>query len=142
MMYVVQECLEVCCLLVVVLEWVLVGGICDVVLDFSNVFVESVWLQQIVVGGYRGVVCEQICGNGYVVDSLEVVFWCFDCYDIFEVVVFEVVNFGEDVDIMVVIVGQLVGVFYGVCGIFGWWLQWLVLCVEIQVLVDVLYVLN
>lgn len=96
-------------------------------------------VQSLVEVFYWYFIVQYVVGLGYVVWLLEVVLWCFYYFDSFEEVVLRVVNLGDDVDIIVVIVGQVVGVYYGVGGIFVWWVSQLVMKDEIEWLVDCLY---
>ncbi|KPU27975.1 crystallin [Caloranaerobacter sp. TR13] len=57
---------------------------------------------------------EEIRSSGYVVDTLEAVFWCFLNKNGYKEVVLAAVNLGNDTDTIAAIAGGLAGIYYGI----------------------------
>ncbi len=65
---------------------------------------------------------DDICGSGYVVDSLEAAVWCLITTDTFKECLLKAVNLGDDTDTVAAIAGGLAGLFYGYENIPEEWL--------------------
>lgn len=66
---------------------------------------------------------EEIRSSGYVVDTLEAVFWCFLNRDGYKEVVLTAVNLGNDTDTIAAIAGGLAGIYYGIEAIPKKWID-------------------
>lgn len=66
---------------------------------------------------------EEIKSSGYVVDTLEAVFWCFLNRDGYKEVVLTAVNLGNDTDTIAAIAGGLAGIYYGIEAIPKKWID-------------------
>ncbi len=66
---------------------------------------------------------EEIKSTGYVVDTLEAVFWLFFNKNSYEEMVFGAVNLGGDTDTIAAIVGGIAGIYYGFNSIPDRWVQ-------------------
>ncbi|MEG0371204.1 MAG: ADP-ribosylglycohydrolase family protein, partial [Clostridium sp.] len=66
---------------------------------------------------------EEIKSSGYIVDTLESVFWCFLNGDGYEDCVIKAVNLGEDTDTIAALVGGLAGIYYGYEDIPQQWIK-------------------
>lgn len=137
-----RECLDACRLLAAAMERALAGQPKHAVLALGDVPVHSERLQQIAAGGYQHLPREKIQGTGYVVDSLEAAFWCFNHHDSFAGTVLEAANLGDDADTTAAVAGQLAGAFHGAKGIPERWLHVLALRTQIEALADALYARN
>ncbi len=65
---------------------------------------------------------DNICGSGYVVDTLEAAVWCLITTDTFKDCLLKAVNLGDDTDTVAAIAGGLAGLFYGYENIPEEWL--------------------
>jgi ADP-ribosyl-[dinitrogen reductase] hydrolase len=83
-------------------------------------------------GEYRHKTIDEICGSGYVVDSLEAALWCFWHTDSYEQAILAAVNLGRDADTTAAVAGQVAGAHYGKSAIPGRWLEKLVMREEIE----------
>ena len=79
----------------------------------------------------------EIKSTGYVVDTLESVFWLFFNTDSYDKCVLEAVNLGGDTDTIAAIAGGLCGVYYGFDNIPDRWIQNVTRKQEIKELIDV-----
>lgn len=86
-------------------------------------------LKMIAKGDYKTI--DQIEGTGYVVQSLEVAFYCFWSTANFKDCVLMAANLGDDADTTAAIAGQIAGAHYGETGIPEQWLEKLTLAQEI-----------
>lgn len=68
---------------------------------------------------------EEIKSSGYVVDTLEAVFWSFMSTSDFKEAVLTAINLGEDTDTIGTITGEIAGIFYGYDNIPADWLRYL-----------------
>lgn len=66
---------------------------------------------------------EVIKSSGYVVDTLEAVFWCLLHSNSYRECVLRAVNFGEDTDTVAAIAGGLAGIIYGYEAIPSEWIE-------------------
>lgn len=66
---------------------------------------------------------KQIKSTGYVVDTLEAVFWLFLNFDSYKKIVLEAVNLGGDTDTIAAIAGGIAGIYYGFDSIPDRWVQ-------------------
>ncbi|WP_069649352.1 ADP-ribosylglycohydrolase family protein [Caloranaerobacter ferrireducens] len=66
---------------------------------------------------------EEIKSSGYVVDTLEAVFWCFLNRDGYKEIVLTAVNLGNDTDTIAAITGGLAGIYYGIEAIPKKWID-------------------
>lgn len=66
---------------------------------------------------------EQIKSSGYVVSTLEAVFWAFFNTENYQSSVFEAINLGGDTDTIAAITGGLSGIYYGLNSIPENWIQ-------------------
>jgi len=74
-------------------------------------------MQKIADGAYLDKTESQICGSGYVVESLEAALWCFYTTDNFRDAILKAANLGDDADTTAAICGKVAGAFYGEDGI-------------------------
>ena len=74
-------------------------------------------------GAYFDKAEDQICGSGYVVESLEAALWCFWTTDNFRDAILKATNLGDDADTTAAITGQIAGAYYGETGIPAAWLS-------------------
>ena len=65
----------------------------------------------------------EIRSTGYVVDTLEAVFWCFFQTDNYREAVLQAINLGGDTDTIAAIVGGIAGIYYGFQTIPNQWIQ-------------------
>lgn len=65
----------------------------------------------------------QIKSTGYVIDTLEAVFWLFYNTDSYKQMVLNAVNLGGDTDTIAALVGGLAGIYYGFNAIPDRWIQ-------------------
>lgn len=93
-------------------------------------------VREIAQGLYLDKSAEEICGSGYVVESLEAALWCFHNTASFEEAVLLAANLGDDADTTAAICGQLAGAYYGELGIPASWLAKLHQRQLIQQMVD------
>jgi ADP-ribosylglycohydrolase len=61
--------------------------------------------------------------GGFVIDTLEAVFWCFLTTDTYREAVLKAVNLGDDADTMAAVTGALAGLAYGIDAIPAEWLK-------------------
>jgi ADP-ribosyl-[dinitrogen reductase] hydrolase len=131
------ECLMACRLLGEVLIRALQGLSKDEVLAPSQQALRlSPGLKSVASGGYKTKTMDHIRGTGYVVQSLEAAFWCFERTDNFKDCVLLAVNLGEDADTTAAIAGQIAGAYYGQSGIPVEWLEKLTMAEEIGVMAE------
>jgi ADP-ribosyl-[dinitrogen reductase] hydrolase len=93
-------------------------------------------LMLIAAGEYKSKPEAQIKGSGYVVQSLEAVFWCFWQTHNFKDCVLLAANLGDDADTTAAVAGQLAGAFYGESGIPASWLLKLTMANDIGQLAE------
>ncbi|NDP63452.1 ADP-ribosylglycohydrolase family protein [Polaromonas sp.] len=131
------ECLMACRLLGEVLIRALQGRSKDEVLAPSQQVLRlSPGLKSVASGRYKTKTMDQIRGSGYVVQSLEAAFWCFERTDNFKDCVLLAANLGDDADTTAAVVGQIAGAYYGQSGIPVEWLEKLTMADEIGVLAE------
>jgi ADP-ribosyl-[dinitrogen reductase] hydrolase len=75
----------------------------------------SVVVKDIIKGSYRS--GKNICGSGYVCDSLEAALWAFWHTNDFKEAVLSAINLGDDTDTTGAVCGQMAGAYYGESGI-------------------------
>lgn len=96
----------------------------------------STSVKAITAGSYLRKSEDDICGSGYVIDSLEAALWCFAQTSSFEEAILRAANLGQDADTTAAICGQIAGAHYGVTGIPARWLEWLAMRDEIRELAN------
>ena len=87
-------------------------------------------------GDYREKTETEICGTGYVVESLEAALWCFATTDSFRDAILRATNLGDDADTTAAICGQIAGAYYGAEGIPASWIEQLTMAAKICELAD------
>jgi ADP-ribosyl-[dinitrogen reductase] hydrolase len=131
------ECLDACRLFGDILYRALDGASkADILWGSDVAIVESAAIAAIAQGAYRDKSIEQICGSGYVVESLEAALWCFWTTATYEQAIVAAANLGNDADTTAAICGQVAGAFYGISGIPSHWLERLAMRKEITELAD------
>jgi ADP-ribosyl-[dinitrogen reductase] hydrolase len=134
------ECVEACCLFGSMLFKALEGQPKESVLfDHSELGRFSPNIQTIASGAYRSKLKTQICGSGYVVQSLEAALWSFFTTESLEQAVLAAVNLGDDADTTGAVCGQIAGAFYGASAIPPRWLERLVMADVIRNMADRLF---
>ncbi|MCK9593291.1 MAG: ADP-ribosylglycohydrolase family protein [Methanoregula sp.] len=93
-------------------------------------------------GSFRTKQPPEICGNGYVLTSLEAALWAFAHTDSFEDGCLAAVNLGDDADTVGAIYGQLAGAYYGINGIPAEWRHSLVMSAKITGMAEELFRLS
>lgn len=78
----------------------------------------------------------QIKSTGYVIDTLEAVFWLFFSFNSYREMVLEAVNLGGDTDTIAAITGGLAGIYFGFNSIPDSWLQNIERKCEIKEMID------
>jgi ADP-ribosylglycohydrolase len=73
-----------------------------------------------------------IKSGGFVIDTLEAVFWCFLTTENYHDAVLKAVNLGDDTDTTAAVTGALAGLFYGIDDIPAEWLETLAGCGDIR----------
>jgi len=109
--------------------------------------VEGLWdeaplapkIAAIVGGSFKHRQPPEICGTGYVVDTLEAVLWAFFHTGDFREGALTVVNLGDDADTTGAIFGQIAGAHYGVESIPAQWRQRLAMNTDITSIADDLH---
>lgn len=108
------EAIDACCILSDILTSLLSGESKeDSILSARSPETDSVRLERIVAGAYRGATQDEIHGTGYVVDCLEAALWCFWHSHNFEEAVLKAANLGGDADTTAAVCGQLAGAHWG-----------------------------
>jgi ADP-ribosylglycohydrolase len=79
---------------------------------------------------------ESICGDGYVVHTLEASLWCLLRTDSYQDAVLTATNLGEDTDTTAAVAGGLAGILWGVDGIPAEWIDTLARIEDIRNLAD------
>ncbi len=82
--------------------------------------------------GISAVKEQDIRSSGYVVDTLEAVFWCFFTTNSYRECVLKAVNLGDDTDTVAAIAGGLAGIYYGLEDIPSDWMDAIVKLDEIK----------
>lgn len=100
--------------------------------DFSK-------LLSIANGDYRSKSITEICGNAYVINSLEAALWCFFTTDSYKDAITLAVRIGDDTDTTAAIVGQLAGAYYGYSAIPIEWLTMIDMNDKIDLIANTLY---
>ena len=132
-----EECIDACRLLGRIICRALLGRPKDeVVFGDSESFVSGERIAALAVGAYRGKSEAQICGSGYVVQSLEAALWAFDRTDSFADAILTAANLGDDADTTAAVCGQIAGAYYGEPHIPSRWLERVALRSEITALAD------
>ena len=90
-------------------------------------------------GSFKNKQPPEICGTGYVLQSLEAALWAFWHSDDFEAGALAAVNLDDDADTTGAIYGQLVGAYYGINAIPDSWRSKLAMSSRIIELVDRLF---
>ena len=90
--------------------------------EFFNEFIH---FKKILTGEIAKLKRQEIKFSGYVVDTLEAVFWSFITTNDYKEVILTAINSGEDTDTIWTITGGLAGIFYGYDNIPANWLQYL-----------------
>lgn len=116
------EAVDCCRLLAVVICNALAGQPKDALLVGATRHLSESKVLGLANGHYREKPREQICGNGYSVQSLEASLWCVHATDDFEQAVLLAANLGDDADTTAAITGQIAGALYGVAAIPEPWL--------------------
>jgi len=138
-----QECIDACILFADILFKSLSGIIKDEALfSFDTNQITSQRIIDIAIGTYKDKSMTEICGSGYVVQSLEAALWCFLTTDTFRDAILKATNLGDDADTTAAICGQVSGSYYGIDDIPDDWLNKLVMKKEIRILADQLYANN
>lgn len=86
---------------------------------------EFIHFKKILTGEIGKMKREDIKSSGYVVDTLEAVFWSFMTTNDYKEAILTAINLGEDTDTIGAITGGLAGIFYGYDNIPADWLQYL-----------------
>ncbi len=81
------------------------------------------YFHRILKGNIHTLPRQEIFSSGYVVDTLEVAFWCLLTTDNYADAVLTAVNLGEDTDTTAAVTGGLAGIYYGLKGIPAHWLN-------------------
>ena len=79
---------------------------------------------------------DRVRSTGYVIDTLEAVFWLVFNGDTYEQTVLQAVNLGGDTDTIAALAGGCVGVIYGLSSINNRWIQNIAKLDEIKQLID------
>ena len=74
-------------------------------------------------GAFLGKSYDELCGSGYVIESLEAALWCFYHSESYEDAILKAANLGDDADTTAVICGQVAGAYYGYSGIPEKWVS-------------------
>jgi len=93
-------------------------------------------------GSFRQLNPPQICGSGYVVQSLEAALWAFYHSDSFREGCLRAVNLGKDADTTGAVYGQIAGAYYGASAIPAEWRNKLALREVIESFADQLFQLS
>jgi len=132
-----RECIDACRLFARIIGRALLGRPKDeVILGDAESFVSGESIAAIARGAYRVKSEAEICGSGYVVQSLEAALWAFACTDCFADAILMAANLGDDADTTAAVCGQVAGAYYGEPGIPSRWLDRLALRSEITRLAD------
>lgn len=99
---------------------------CNEIENFSNI------LNKKVIGFNK----TQIRSTGYVIDTLEAVFWLFFNSNSYEQMVIEAVNLGGDTDTIAAVTGGLAGIYFGFNSIPDSWVQNIERKCEIKEMID------
>lgn len=92
---------------------------------YPNVNYDYSKLESIANGDYIYKTKDEICGNAYVINSLEAALWCFYNTDNYTDAVTLAIRLGDDTDTTAAIVGQIAGAYYGVNEIPSKWIYML-----------------
>ncbi|RBD97652.1 ADP-ribosylglycohydrolase family protein, partial [Xanthomonas oryzae pv. oryzae] len=133
------EALDACRLFAVQLRAALLGGTRDQVLHAQPETSLTPAVHALAIRDHVAVPAAQICGMGYVIDSLSAALWCFATTESCAEAVLRAANLGDDADTTAAICGQLAGAFYGIDGIPAAWRERVQNAAEIVVLADLLY---
>ncbi|AXM20703.1 ADP-ribosylglycohydrolase family protein [Xanthomonas oryzae] len=133
------EALDACRLFAVQLRAALLGGTRDQVLHAQPETSLTPAVHALAIRDHVAVPAAQICGMGYVIDSLSAALWCFATTESCAEAVLRAANLGDDADTTAAICGQLAGAFYGIDGIPAAWRERVQDAAEIVVLADRLY---
>lgn len=117
------ECIDACRLLARIICRAFLGNTKDEVLIEGKSFKSSVSISEIARGSYRDKKEIDICGSGYVVQSLEAALWAFSRTDSFDDAILTAANLGDDADTTAAVCGQVAGAYYGEGGIPRHWLE-------------------
>lgn len=85
---------------------------------------------------------ENIKSTGYIVDTLEAVFWLFLNSNDYNTTILKAVNLGNDTDTIAAITGGLLGIYYGIESIHDTWRKNLKKMEIIEKLCDEFYIAN
>ena len=85
---------------------------------------------------FIGIPDEQICGDGYVLNTLIASIWCLRTTDNFRDCVLKAVNLGDDTDTTACVAGALAGTLYGRKGIPKEWIDTLPMQTGLNRLID------
>lgn len=134
------ECIDACRLFGAMLHQALNGDSKEKILfDHGVTDLQTDNIAAIARGAYRHKPESEICGTGYVVESLEAALWCFLHTNSFAEAILRAVNLGDDADTTAAVCGQIAGAHYGLAGIPATWHQRLALRSTIERLADQLY---
>ena len=97
---------------------------------------------QVAAGSFKAKQPPDICGTGYVVESLEAALWAFYHSDSFAEGALKAVNLGNDADTTGAVYGQLAGAYYGAHGIPTKWREKLAMRALIEELAGRLFELS
>lgn len=132
-----RECVDATRLFGAMLVRALEGASKDEILNGHDLPANvSTSVKAITAGSYLRKSEDDICGSGYVIDSLEAALWCFAQTSSFEEAILRAANLGQDADTTAAICGQIAGAHYGVTGIPARWLEWLAMRDEIRELAN------
>jgi ADP-ribosyl-[dinitrogen reductase] hydrolase len=84
---------------------------------------EAAHYERIVSGGQAGLGENDIRSSGYIVDTLEAALWCFLRYETTPEVLLGAVNLGLETDTMGTLAGGIAGLYYGLEGVPGDWIE-------------------
>ena len=100
---------------------------------------DSLKYDKILKGNIKEELVENIRTTGYIVDTLEAVFWLFLNSKDYDETVLKAVNLGGDTDTIAAITGGLLGIHYGIENINENWRKKLIKCEYIEKLCDQFY---
>lgn len=134
------ECVEASQLFGAILLLALAGASkVDLLFSHSEQPWQEPTIHAIATGEYQSHHRDQICGSGYVVESLTAALWCFWTTDTYAEAILAATNLGNDADTTAAICGQVAGAFYGLGGIPSPWLTRLAQREDILTLATGLY---
>ena len=127
-----KECIDACRYFAGLLHLCFAGEDKSVILDTQVYSPQTRKVTAIASGAYRQKSINQICGSGYVIESMEAALWCFASTDNFRDAILAAANLGDDADTTAAICGQLAGAYYGIAGIPAAWREKITMADAIQ----------